>query len=88
MTTNRKQARNTRLSGHGLWSEGWPVEADQVSNQGWRPGRYRADVGRGLCECGEMSEVLDSASQRKAWHKTHKEQVRASLVAAKEPDPR
>lgn len=34
-----------------------------------------AGEGRAKCFCGEMSEVLPSASQRKAWHRQHKADV-------------
>lgn len=80
---------STRLPGHGLYAEGWPVEADPGSSQGWRPGRHRGDIGRALCECGEMSGPLLSSAERKRWHRdVHKPAVRASLLAAKEADPR
>lgn len=69
---------STRLSGHGLWSEGWPVEATPGHGQGWRQMSRRSGPGRALCECGEMSPVLESANQRKRWHKEHKEQVRSA----------
>ena len=66
----------TRLSGHGLRSEGKPYEEDG------RGGTRRADVygepdGFGLCSCGERSGVLGSDADRKRWHKKHKEQVRS-----------
>ena len=67
---------STRLAGHGLWSEGWPVEKTPGHGPGWRSLTRRAGPGRALCECGEMSPVLDSANKRKRWHKEHKEQAR------------
>ena len=68
---------STRLSGHALWSEGWPVEATPGHSPGWRSLSHRSDAGRALCECGEMSPVLDSVNKRKRWHReVHKEQVR------------
>jgi len=69
---------STRLSGHSLWNEGWPVDATPGHGQGWRQGRHRGDMGRALCECGEMSPVLHSANERKRWHRdVHKPEVRA-----------
>lgn len=68
---------NTRLSGHTLWSEGWPVEVADNNDRGWRELRHRSDVGRALCSCGEMSEVLLSAAERQRWHREiHKPAVR------------
>jgi hypothetical protein len=73
---------STRLSGHGLWSEGWPVEATPGHGQGWRPLNHRSGPGRALCECGEMSPELPSANARKRWHGEHKEQVRREQADA------
>jgi hypothetical protein len=72
---------STRVAGHGLWSEGWPVIATPGQGPGWRPGSHRGDIGRALCECGEMSEPLLSAAERKRWHREHKEAVRAGTTA-------
>lgn len=70
----------TGIAGHGLWSEGWPVDATPGHGQGWQPGRFRSDVGRALCECGEMSPVLDSAAERKRWHRdVHKAEIRRAM---------
>ena len=68
---------SARLSGHALWSEGWPVEATPGRGQGWQAGLWRNGEGRALCECGEMSPVLESARVRKRWHRdVHKPEVR------------
>ena len=67
---------STRLAGHSLWSEGWPVEATPGHGVGWRSMSHRSGAGRALCECGEMSPVLDSVNKRKRWHKeVHKPEV-------------
>ena len=68
---------SVRLPGHGLWSEGWPVDATPGHWPGWRQRQHRSGRGRGLCECGEMSPELDSAAARKRWHRDHKAAVRA-----------
>jgi hypothetical protein len=60
--------RNTRLRGHSLRGEGLPYEEDGTVAQG--------PVGRGKCQCGEMSEVLISDRARKAWHRRHKAELR------------
>jgi hypothetical protein len=74
---------STRLPGHGLWREGWPVIATPGQGPGWREGLHRGDIGRALCECGEMSEPLLSAAERKRWHRdVHKPAVRAQMSAA------
>ncbi len=79
---------STRLAGHALWSEGWPVEATPGHGEGWRPGRRSADVGRALCECGEMSPVLDSVNERKRWHREiHKPEIRARAAEGAAPGP-
>jgi hypothetical protein len=64
----------TRIAGHALRHEGAPFDRDGhliysggfISSSG---------VGRARCECGTMSEVLQSANQRKAWHRQHKAEV-------------
>lgn len=70
---------NTRLPGHTLRSEGKPYV--------WSSGRYmRANIalgrdvpeGRALCSCGTASQKLSSDAERKRWHATHKQQIRAA----------
>ncbi len=69
---------STRLPGHGLYREGWPVISPDHA-YGWKPAQHRADIGRALCECGEMSEPLMSAAERKRWHReVNKPSVRAA----------
>lgn len=59
------------LKGHGLWFEGAPHD-DHGKRIGWRG---VSGEGRARCSCGALSEPLPSASQRKAWHRTHKAEV-------------
>ena len=64
--------RNTRVAGHGLKAEGKPFTWSD------RDGRYvrvypaHAREGRGRCECGEVSPVLESHGARQRWHAAHK----------------
>jgi hypothetical protein len=64
-----------RVTGHTLRFEGAAYD-----DHGRRiTGGTTAGTGRGRCSCGTLSEVLDSANQRRAWHRQHKaEQVVAS----------
>lgn len=57
------------IKGHALQDEG----AAYVVNERQQIVRARyGSYGRGLCECGEMSDMLDSGRQRKQWHRDHK----------------
>lgn len=63
-----------RLAGHELRSEG-----DPFAREGTGPrGTYRLNgrIGQALCSCGAMSDVLDSATKRKKWHRDHKDDIR------------
>jgi hypothetical protein len=40
--------------------------------------RIRGHIGRGLCECGAVSDVEWSDAARKRWHAAHKEQMRTA----------
>lgn len=59
---------------HALVAEGAAFLLDPLKDE--RPYRVMWNTvggrGRGLCSCGEMSEVLDSGAQRKTWHRGHK----------------
>jgi len=57
---------------HSLVSEGYPF--DENSNPISHPIGVRATtgVGRGLCNCGMLSDVLSSTAARKRWHREHK----------------
>lgn len=73
---------NTRLSGHELLDEGAAyVKAGRWSHRI----HYRGTggTGRGKCSCGMVSEVLDSGTKRKAWHREHKNTIRAEMEATK-----
>lgn len=66
---------------HGLWYEGAPHD-----DRGHRTnGVGVSGDGRAKCRCGAMSEVLPSANQRKAWHRTHKAEIAAQAAAAAGP---
>lgn len=64
-----------RVPGHSLVSEGAAYaveESGRIARVRWNSvGGY----GRGLCSCGEFSDLLTSAHQRKKWHREHKSQV-------------
>lgn len=64
-----------RVAGHTLQAEGAAYEQRASSAQWWRVTWLggTGGVGRGLCSCGDVSEVLDSGAARRAWHRTHKE---------------
>jgi hypothetical protein len=65
----------TRVVGHALRHEGAPFDRDGklIHGGGFI---HTSGVGRARCECGAMSEMLQSANQRKAWHRdVHKPAV-------------
>lgn len=63
-----------RLAGHTLRSEGAPFVRLGAGPRGtYRP---NGRIGRGLCSCGVMSDVLDSNAKRKKWHRDHKDDIR------------
>lgn len=64
--------RTTLLPGHGLRAEGKPY----LRLDG-RWVRAENEVGRGVCSCGESSEIAISDAARKRWHADHKEQLRS-----------
>lgn len=65
--TGAKKA-NTRLAGHEL-----PNEGRLYAGGGW----YQAGVeGSATCSCGAKSKKLPNASQRKKWHRAHKDDIR------------
>jgi hypothetical protein len=67
------------VTGHALRFEGAPH--DDEGNRIHR-GRFPYGVGgegRAKCACGQMSDVLPSAYQRKEWYREH----RAESVGAK-----
>jgi hypothetical protein len=62
----------TRVAGHGLMGEGAPYD-DNLMRRGWWAST--GGEGRARCQCGAVSEVLSSASARKAWHRQHKAEL-------------
>lgn len=68
--------RPNLLAGHTLL---WEGAAHDDGGQKVRSGYYstKGGQGRGKCSCGDLSEVLDSANQRKQWHRDHKARIRA-----------
>lgn len=67
MSKARPSSGTLRVAGHGLLHEGWPY-----TDSGIRQYR-RWYSGRGKCECGAMSEPVESIAARKRWHREHKE---------------
>lgn len=56
---------------HTLRFEGAPHD-----DRGARTNGFGASgTGRAACACGELSDVLSTAAARKAWHRTHKEEM-------------
>ena len=73
--------RRTNLRGHALRGEGMghkPGDEDEPWVTIWR-----GWTGVGLCECGEVSPVLESNADRKRWHIAHKDEIRAQLEASR-----
>lgn len=65
----------SRLPGHELISEGAPFDAKGRPEFPSRSGYGTGGKGRGKCSCGALSDVLDSGTKRKAWHRGHKENI-------------
>lgn len=66
---------SARLHGHALWGEGAPHKDNGIRI--W----HMPAKGRGKCECGDLSEVLETNADRKRWHRAHKDEVRAEMAA-------
>lgn len=68
----------TALRGHGLQAEGAPhdEDGDRIHGSGSRF-LGSSGEGRAKCACGELSEVLASAAERRRWHNAHKDEVRS-----------
>lgn len=64
--------KNTnRLAGHGLVAEGAAFAYVGVRS-------YWGNVpGMALCSCGRYSPRIKNRAQRKAWHRDHKNDIRA-----------
>lgn len=69
---------SVRLSGHELLSEGAPFVKEGRHSHLARSSYGTGGTGRGKCSCGALSEVLDSGTKRKAWHRGHKDEIRGA----------
>ena len=71
--------KNTRVAGHGLLAEGAPFLRNEEGD--WSRVGYlfisTSGRGRGVCQCGKASPILDSSTQRRKWHREHKAEVSA-----------
>jgi hypothetical protein len=68
--------KTNRLSGHELEHEGAPFRGDgRKIRAGWGG---TGSIGHGKCSCGALSPELTSGTQRKAWHRAHKDEIRAA----------
>lgn len=70
---------SNRMKGHALAAEGAPHDLSGRRLSTIYGGV--SGVGAALCSCGALSDVLDSANVRKAWHRKHKEQLRKESKA-------
>jgi hypothetical protein len=67
----------TLLKGHALLWEGMAMK-EMPTRRGGPIWTYSRDKkGPARCECGELSPSLPSTNQRQAWHRAHKESIRA-----------
>lgn len=69
-------------TGHALAYEGAPhdEQGQRIVTYTRHPGV--GGPGRAKCACGELSDVLVSAYQRKAWYREHKAEAQAQEVEA------
>ena len=66
----------SRVSGHALLNEGAAFDDDGKRKEFGRfYGLNTSGEGRAKCSCGELSEVLPSATKRRAWHRQHKSEA-------------
>ncbi len=63
---------SARVSGHALRGEG--AGHHSSGKRIWPPDRALA---HGKCECGALSPAVLTNTQRKRWHKWHKELITA-----------
>ena len=70
--------RRTNVRGHALRGEGKAYRAAGPDDETDAPVYLRGHIGRGLCECGAMSDVEWSNAARQRWHAAHKAQVKAT----------
>jgi hypothetical protein len=69
--------RRTSLCGHALRREGKAFTRRNTAAP-WES--IRGHIGRGLCECGEASEVEWTDAARKRWHAAHKAEVSTATI--------
>lgn len=68
--------RNTRVSGHGLLSEGRPYVGDGICEVDGPMRRNTYDsFGVGVCSCGWRSETFWTTAERKRAFNQHKAEV-------------
>lgn len=74
----------SRVSGHTLVAEGAAFEDTHGTGMFHHRVRWNSTGGVGVakCSCGAHSEVLDSGSKRKQWHRDHKSGVLGDRVLA------
>ena len=71
-----------RLTGHVLQAEGAPFQVVVRTETGKpiveRVGSWitTSGTGRGYCSCGATSDVVDTTTKRRQWHRDHKTQIR------------
>lgn len=77
-----------RLAGHTLRNEGAPFVVSETGTtvRVWNDYGGIGGYGRGLCSCGEMSDLFDSAHQRKRWHSEHKANNLKSAIEGTDRD--
>lgn len=68
---------NMRLSGHELYGEGRAFEKRDGRMVPVRRGWGSGGTGQGKFSCGAFSTILSSGTQRKQWHREHKNAIRA-----------
>lgn len=68
-----------RVTGHTLRNGGAPHVVSETGQtvRVWNGYGGVGGYGRGLCSCGALSDLLDSAHQRKKWHREHKAEALA-----------
>lgn len=76
---------SNRLSGHELRYEGKPFVWTKNGGRYVRVSDF-AKEGVGMCSCGAHSEKLGTDNARKAWHRAHKDEIRAKATVPEVPD--
>lgn len=65
--------QNSRVAGHTLEREG--AAHDDQGRLVYGSYVATSGAGRGMCSCGELSDVLLSGSARRRWHTNHKSNI-------------